>query len=127
MTKFIEQGARTKTSTIEYNGNKLLLMPYIDKKKDQIKLINDNKDWFMEWFTILKDVTLNKLVSQSNTAYMHVDESKCKMLSKHTTEKAFLVRVDIPHRVLNIGHKPRLCISIRFLNNNFERLATILS
>jgi calcineurin-like phosphoesterase family protein len=33
-----------KTSKLEYNGNKLLLMPYIDKRKDQIDLISNNRD-----------------------------------------------------------------------------------
>lgn len=33
-----------KVSTIEYKGNKLLLMPYFDKKKNQIDHINNNKD-----------------------------------------------------------------------------------
>lgn len=33
-----------KTSKIEFNGLKLCLMPYIEKRIEQIKLINDNKD-----------------------------------------------------------------------------------
>lgn len=33
-----------KVSTIDYKDNKLLLMPYFDKKKDQIEHINKNKD-----------------------------------------------------------------------------------
>jgi len=33
-----------KTTKIEYKGNKLLLMPYLMKKKDQIFHINNNKD-----------------------------------------------------------------------------------
>lgn len=33
-----------KVSTLEFNGKKLLLMPYFDKKEDQIKHINNNKD-----------------------------------------------------------------------------------
>lgn len=33
-----------KTSILEYNGLKILMMPYIEKKLDQIKAINDNKN-----------------------------------------------------------------------------------
>jgi DNA repair exonuclease SbcCD nuclease subunit len=33
-----------KLSTLEYNGNKILMMPFIDKRLEQIKAIDDNKD-----------------------------------------------------------------------------------
>jgi calcineurin-like phosphoesterase family protein len=33
-----------KTDILEYNGLKILMMPYIENRLEQIKLINDNKD-----------------------------------------------------------------------------------
>ena len=90
-------------------------------------VINNNTKWEMEWFTRLDNTELNKFVSSGTTSYMKLKESECKFLSKHTSKDAFLVRVDIPHRIVNNDINPRHCISIRFLDNNFERLNNILS
>jgi calcineurin-like phosphoesterase family protein len=33
-----------ETTKVDFNGKKLLLMPFLEKKRDQIKFINENKD-----------------------------------------------------------------------------------
>lgn len=90
-------------------------------------VVNNNTKWEMEWFTRLNNTELDKLVSHGTTSYMKLKETECKFLSRHNSKDAFLVRVDIPHRIVNNDVTPRHCISIRFLNNNFERLVDILS
>jgi hypothetical protein len=90
-------------------------------------VINNNTKWKMEWFTRLNDTELEKLVSSGTTSYMKLKENECKFLSSHQTNGPFLVRVDIPHRIVNNDITPRHCISIRFLNNDFERLVNILT
>lgn len=67
-----------KVSTIEYKGNKLLLMPYFDKKKDQIEHINNNKD--CDYLFCHSDLNGAKMhltsVAHKNLDKIDVDEFK---------------------------------------------------
>lgn len=67
-----------KVSTIEYKGNKLLLMPYFDKKKDQIGHINNNKD--CDYLFCHSDLNGAKMhltsVAHKNLDKIDVDEFK---------------------------------------------------
>lgn len=67
-----------KVSTIEYKGNKLLLMPYFDKKKDQIQHINNNKD--CDYLFCHSDLNGAKMhltsVAHKNLDKIDVDEFK---------------------------------------------------
>ena len=67
-----------KVSTIEYKGNKLLLMPYFDKKKNQIEHINNNKD--CDYLFCHSDLNGAKMhltsVAHKNLDKIDVDEFK---------------------------------------------------
>lgn len=67
-----------KVSTIEYKGNKLLLMPYFDKKKDQVEHINNNKD--CDYLFCHSDLNGAKMhltsVAHKNLDKIDVDEFK---------------------------------------------------
>lgn len=60
-----------KVSKIEHLGKKILFMPYIDKKKDQIRIINENKD--CDYLFCHSDL---------NGAKMHLTSSGHKNLDK---------------------------------------------
>jgi len=78
-------------------------------------------DWSMEWFETTEK-NLSQLISSGNTDYMSLNEADCRLTNSLTTDRAFIVRVDIPHRIINRDKSTRHCISIRFKNNNFEYL-----
>ena len=67
-----------KVSTIDYKGHKLLLMPYIEKKKEQIKYINQNKD--CDYLFCHSDLNGAKMhltsVAHKNLNKIDVDEFK---------------------------------------------------
>lgn len=67
-----------KVSTIDYKDNKLLLMPYFDKKKDQIEHINKNKD--CDYLFCHSDLNGAKMhltsVAHKNLDKIDVDEFK---------------------------------------------------
>ena len=67
-----------KVSTIEYKGNKLLLMPYFDKKKNQVEHINNNKD--CDYLFCHSDLNGAKMhltsVAHKNLDKIDVDEFK---------------------------------------------------
>lgn len=92
-----------KTTKIEYNGLKLCLMPYIDKRMDQISLISENKD--------------------CDYLFCHSDLNGCKM---HLTSVAHKNsdKIDVEDfksfkRVFS-AH-----IHIRQVNKNFEFIGSI--
>jgi len=92
-----------KTSILEYNGLKILMMPYIEKKLDQIKTINDNKN--------------------CDYLFCHSDLNGCKM---HLTSVAHKNndKIDIEDfksfRKVRSGH-----VHLVQVNNNFKFIGSI--
>lgn len=92
-----------KTTKIDYNGLKLCLMPYIDKRIDQISLISENKD--------------------CDYLFCHSDLNGCKMhltsVAHRNSDKIDVEDFKIFKRVFS-GH-----IHIRQVNKNFEFIGSI--
>lgn len=87
-----------KTTQIEFSGLKLCLMPFIEKRLEQIKLINENKD--------------------SDYLFCHSDLNGCRMhltsVSHRNSDKIDIEDFTSFKRVFS-GH-----IHIRQVNKNFE-------
>ena len=87
-----------KTTQIEFSGLKLCLMPFIEKRLEQIKLINQNKD--------------------SDYLFCHSDLNGCRMhltsVSHRNSDKIDIEDFTSFKRVFS-GH-----IHIRQVNKNFE-------
>lgn len=92
-----------KTSVLEYNGLKILMMPYIESRLEQIKTINENKD--------------------CDYLFCHSDLNGCKM---HLTSVAHKNsdKIDIedfrPFKKVRSGH-----IHLVQTNNNFTFVGSI--
>lgn len=89
-------------------------------------LLDQHSNWEMQWFTIKNKKKLDQLISSGNTAFMPLDENDCELFEKcNYNNQPYLVRVDVPHKIVNLSNNTRYCISIRFINNDFHRLIDI--
>lgn len=88
-------------------------------------VISKSNHWIMQWFTTTESLD-KKVIFNDNVPYTSLNTENCKLITSYKSSNPFLVRVDIPHRVVNFSTIVRHCISIRFKNNNFDRLLNIL-
>lgn len=97
-------------------------------------VLNDYANWTMNWYSYPEDAPVTHKYSKwgINTENTNVITSTAMCgeyateIEKHTFSNACLVRIDVPHKIINVGNQPRYCITIRFQDNDYLNLLEIL-
>lgn len=90
-------------------------------------VINNDLHWKMQWFELKENVEFIKQISMGNTDYMSFDKSECVLLKSAVFEKAALIKVSVPHSIINLSRNPRYCLSLRFFDNRFDSILNKLN
>lgn len=90
-------------------------------------VINNNKDWAMEWYALKEIQNFEKRISTGSTSFLSPNLSECEIKCIHRFESACLVHVGHPHRIINFSKNPRYCISIRFFDNDFYNISKLIN
>lgn len=90
-------------------------------------ILNNYKDWTMEWYESLIEDDLELKISQAGTSYMSPDLTKSKLIKQYKFEKCCALRIGLPHRVINSGPAFRYAVSLRFKNNNYDYIVEKLN
>jgi hypothetical protein len=83
-------------------------------------VINNDLKWKMQWFTLKENVEFIKKVSSGNTNFMSFETEQCDIIKSTVFEKSALIKVSVPHKIINLSRKPRYCLSLRFFDNRFN-------
>lgn len=90
-------------------------------------VLNDYRNWTMEWYESEINAPLEFKTSKGNTLYLTSNISTCTLLVKYNFRNCCALRIGIPHRVINSGPEIRYTISIRFKNNNYNNICERLN
>lgn len=90
-------------------------------------VINNDLKWKMQWFKLKENVEFIKKVSMGNTNYMSFEPDQCDKIENTVFEKAALIKVSVPHKIINLSRKPRYCLSLRFFDNRFDSILNKLN
>lgn len=90
-------------------------------------VINNDLKWKMQWFKLNENIELKKQVSAANTDYMSFNISECVLIESKMFAKAALVKVSVPHNIINISRNSRYCLSLRFFDNRFDSILNKLN
>lgn len=92
---------------------------HIDGNYDQkriwaLNFVYNSSDSKMSWYSIINHENQKILSTTESTPYIYFDEKNVIKIDELNNFKCALVRVDIPHRVVNFGTCTRYCLSFRF-------------
>jgi hypothetical protein len=90
-------------------------------------VINNDLKWKMQWFKLKENVEFVKKVSMGNTDYMSFGIAECDIIENTVFEKAALINVSVPHKIINLSRNPRYCLSLRFFDNKFDSILNKLN
>ena len=90
-------------------------------------VVNNDLKWTMQWFKLKENVEFIKQISKGNTDYMAFNISECNMIKNAVFKKAALIKVSVPHKIINLSQNPRYCLSIRFFDNRFDSILNKLN
>lgn len=90
-------------------------------------VVNNDLKWRMQWFELKQSIELIKKTSLANTDYMPFNSVDCDLIESVVFEKSALINISIPHRIINISQRPRHCLSLRFIDNNFYSILNKLN
>ena len=77
-------------------------------------VVSESTNWDMSWY----EYTGDKLAGQENSAgtfYLEPAPEECRKLETVRWQGPGLVNVGVPHRIVNLSHSLRYCISVRFV------------
>ena len=83
-------------------------------------VVSESTNWDMSWY----EYTGDKLTGQENSAgtfYLQPAPEECRKLETVRWQGAGLVNVGVPHRIVNLSHSLRYCISVRFVPDGNSR------
>lgn len=92
-----------------------------DSSIGALNFVVTDTNWIMEWFES-SQLEISKEISAGRTDYISYKETECKKISEVKFVSPTLIQVGIPHKINNFGNSHRVCISIRFKENNFDGL-----
>jgi hypothetical protein len=69
----------------------------------------------MRWFDIISDEPHKPAITTAGTAYMAYNDTQVKLIEEISVPKntVILVRIDVPHQVINCSNSKRYCLSLR--------------
>jgi hypothetical protein len=85
-------------------------------------------DWSMNWYDypknanykpVYKKYGVNGVENTTNITSTILDVEEATLITSHTFVNPCLVRVDIPHKVINFGKLPRYAVTIRFTDTDY--------
>lgn len=96
-------------------------------------VVDSYKDWTMKWYDYPDDAPRHPRYSKwgidpdnvSKVTRTDLELEYGTELASHSFGDACLVRIDVPHFVVNYGPAPRVCVTIRFKENNYFKLLDV--
>lgn len=82
-------------------------------------VVSESNNWNMTWY----NYTGNNIMGQANSAgtlYLQPPPSECIKIETQRWTGPALVNVGVPHRVVNLSHSLRYCVSLRFEHGEDE-------
>lgn len=76
--------------------------------------------WAVQFFEC--NMPTGMIISSEKNNFIKFDHSNCRILESIMISRPFLMRVDIPHRAVNLSNNEMHCVNIRFSNNDFYKL-----
>jgi hypothetical protein len=90
-----------------------------------LNFIKSEPDTSMVWYDVLSPCKVYN-VFPGNMVISHYEEEQVKEIDRAMLQGFNIVRVDVPHKVINNSDKIRWCLSIRFDKlNSFEEIYNI--
>jgi hypothetical protein len=94
--------------------------------RSAINWVQCSSPWTMNWWQANKEPFI-KVGESGDSSYVGFRAIECTLLERYMWGAgACLVRTDIPHNVTLDGRDHRICASIRFDDNDFDRICSIL-